>query len=106
MLSLYQARGRRRTPIWRIFSIAWALLAGGVLRRTPFLGEVRRINLPRPRVNEGMRKGRDPAGPRPFSFSSASLLAHQLLLGLIHQSFLFPLLFCCCSSSCCDFLLP
>src|SRR5215216_2275857 len=56
---------------------------------------------PRTRVNKGKRKGRDPAGPRPFSLSSVSLLASQLLLGLIHQPFLFPLLFCCC----CGFLL-
>src|SRR5215204_6616211 len=104
MLSLYQARGRRRIPHMAYLFYCLAPLAGSELRRTPFLGEVRRISLPRTRVNKGMRKGRDPAGPRPFSFSSASLLAHQLVLGLIHQSFLFPLLFCCCS--CCDFLLP
>src|SRR5215204_2558762 len=53
-------------------------------------------------VNKGKEKGRDPAGPRPFSLSSASLLASQLLLGLIHQPFLFPLFFFC---SCCGFLL-
>src|SRR5215208_351253 len=66
--------------------------------------EVPRISLPRTRVNKGMRKGRDPAAPRPFSLSSASLLAHQLVLGLIHQPFLFPL-FCCWWCSC-GFLLP
>src|SRR5215211_8463565 len=64
--------------------------------------ELRRIPLPRTRVNKGKEKGRDPAGPRPFSLSSASLLASQLLLGLIHQPFLFPI-FCSC---CCGFLLP
>src|SRR5215208_2784614 len=63
--------------------------------------ELPRIPLPRTRVNKGKEKGRDPAGPRPFSLSSASLLASQLLLGLIHQPFLFPLFFC----SCCGFLL-
>src|SRR5215207_4638772 len=64
--------------------------------------ELRRMHLPRTRVNEGKEKDRDPAGPRPCSLSSASLLAHQLVLGLIHQPFLFPLFFCWC----CGFRLP
>src|SRR5215210_7472381 len=57
--------------------------------------QLRRIHLPRTRVNKGVRKGRDPIGPRPFSLSSVALLAHQLVLGLIHQPLLFPLLVCC-----------
>jgi hypothetical protein len=41
---------------------------------------------PVPNVGEqGKEKGRGPdVGPRPFSLSGASLLAHQLILGLIH----------------------
>src|SRR5215204_5050726 len=46
-----------------------------------------------------MKKGRDPLGPRPCSLSSAPcLLAHQLVLSLIHQPLLlFPLPFFFCS---------
>src|SRR5215204_5203730 len=48
------------------------------------------------------RRAEIPQDPDPALFSSPSLLAHQLVLGLIHQPFLFPLFFC----SCCGFLLP
>src|SRR5215204_1094227 len=61
--------------------------------------QLRRTPLPRTPVNEVMKKGRDPLGPRPCSLSSAPcLLAHQLVLSLIHQPLLlFPLPFFCCS---------
>src|SRR5215203_3450763 len=60
-------------------------------------------SFPCTRVNKVMKQGRGPIGPRPFSLSSAALLAHQLVLGFIYQPLLFfPLSFFCCSG----FLLP
>src|SRR5215207_3314018 len=58
MLSLYQARGTRRTPHMAYLFYCLALLAGG---------ELRRMSLPRTSVNKGKKKGRDRRGFAPSS---------------------------------------
>src|SRR5215210_2137805 len=60
--------------------------------------ELPRIHIPRTWVNKGIKKeGRSSYAPALLVIRCVSLLARQLLLGLIHQPLLFLLLPFCCS---------
>src|SRR5918993_6094656 len=66
MLSLYQARGRRRIPHMAYLFYCLALLAGGELRRS---------YLPRTAVNKGRKKDQNPDEVIPWPFFLEARLA-------------------------------
>ena len=49
----------------------------------------REFRLPGTSVNKGMKKGRCPLAPARLVIRCVSLLAHQLVLGLVYQPLLF-----------------